>query len=312
MKPTLGFILALGLVAQAPNEGYVDAGAGVRLFYRMVGTGRDTIVVLHGGPGFTMEYLAADLEPLAARHVLLFYDQRGAGRSTLVADSASLDAHRFADDLEAIRKHFGMQRLTLLGHSWGGGLAALYASTYPDRVGRMIIVDGVPLRRHDLTEAFTSLDARRDAATNARVAELRAARVANASDAAACRAYYDVWFIAAVVDANALRRSKGDLCFGSPASLANKVKNVDRYTMASLGEWDWRAPLRRLAAPTLIVHGDTDFIPVETAREWAATVPNATLVVLEKSGHFPYLEVPARFFAAIDGFLATTRARSFR
>jgi proline iminopeptidase len=69
---------------------------------------------------------AADLEPLAARHVLLFYDQRGTGRSTLVSDSSSLDARRFADDLEALRARFGMQRLTLLGHSWGAGVAALY------------------------------------------------------------------------------------------------------------------------------------------------------------------------------------------
>jgi proline iminopeptidase len=81
----------------------------------MVGSGRDTIVVLHGGPGFTMEYLAADLAPLAARHVLLFYDQRGAGRSTLVSDSTALDAQHFADDLEAVRRRFELERLTLSG-----------------------------------------------------------------------------------------------------------------------------------------------------------------------------------------------------
>ena len=102
------------------QEGYVEAGSGVRLFYRLVGTG-DTIIVLHGGPGFTMEYFAKDLEPLAASHTLLFYDQRGAGRSTLVSDSASLDGKRFAEDLEAVRRHFGLEQVTLLGHSWGAG-----------------------------------------------------------------------------------------------------------------------------------------------------------------------------------------------
>src|SRR5215216_1370401 len=94
--PFLGIGCAQTNLARAPaqaeptaREGYVDAGAGVRLFYRIVGTGRDTVVVLHGGPGFSMSYLAADLEPLAARHVLIFYDQRGTGGSTLVTDSTS-------------------------------------------------------------------------------------------------------------------------------------------------------------------------------------------------------------------------------
>jgi proline iminopeptidase len=66
-----------------------------------------------------MDYLLQDLAPLAVNHTLLFYDQRGTSRSTLVSDSVSLDAQRYVDDLEAIRKHFGFERLTLLAHSWG-------------------------------------------------------------------------------------------------------------------------------------------------------------------------------------------------
>lgn len=116
-------------VAPSVQEGFADAGNGVRLFYRVVGTGPDTVVVIHGGPGFSMGYFADDLTSLAEKgHTLLFYDQRGTGRSTLVSDSAALDAQRFAEDLEAIRRHFGLERLTLLGHSWGAGVVALYAA----------------------------------------------------------------------------------------------------------------------------------------------------------------------------------------
>src|SRR6188474_237828 len=113
------------------NEGYIEAGAGVRLFYRLLGSGPDTLVMIHGGPGFTMDYFLDDLSPLAARHTLLFYDQRGTGRSTLVSDSVSLDAQRFVEDLEAIRKHFNIERLSLLGHSWGSAITALYSIRYP-------------------------------------------------------------------------------------------------------------------------------------------------------------------------------------
>ena len=91
----------------ATSEGKIVAGDGVHLGYRKIGNGPRTVVVLHGGPGFTMDYLAEDLTPLADTHTVVFYDQRGTGRSTLVSDAAALDAQRFADDLEAVRRYFG-------------------------------------------------------------------------------------------------------------------------------------------------------------------------------------------------------------
>ena len=287
----------------ASKEGFVDAGAGVRLFYRLVGSNRDTLVVLHGGPGFSMEYFAADLEPLAARHALLFYDQRGAGRSTLVSDSAGLDAQRFADDLEAVRKHFKIERLTLMGHSWGAAVAAVYAIRYPSRVGRLLLVGPIPMTRAQFATVPARLDARRDSALRRRLEEYRLKRAANPGDAAICREYYLAWFPPHFADARNLSTSRGDFCAGTPEALANKANSVDRFTMASLGDWDWRQALGKVAAPALVVHGTMDGIPPETGREWAKALPNGRFLLLEGSGHFPYLEVPDAFFKAVEGFL---------
>lgn len=289
--------------APPAQEGYVDAGGGVRLFYRMVGTGRDTVVVIHGGPGFNMEYFAADLAPLAEKHTLLFYDQRGTGRSTLVSDSSALDAQRFADDLEALRAHFRLERLTMLGHSWGAGVTALYASRYPERVARLLVVSGIPMQRKDLVQAFQALAAGRDSTTRRRMQEAREAWLADPGDAAACRAYYMFWFVPFFGDSAAAGRSRGDFCAGTPEALRNKVNSVDRFTFASLGDWDWRPSLRAVTAPTLVIHGTEDPLPLEGAREWAAVLPNARLLLLEGIGHFPYLETPERFFGAVDEFL---------
>lgn len=285
------------------QEGYIEAGSGVRLFYRLVGTGGDTVIVLHGGPGFNMEYFAKDLEPLAATHTLLFYDQRGAGRSTLVSDSASLDGKRFAEDLEAVRRHFGLARVTLLGHSWGAGVIALYAVQHPDRIGRLLVVGGIPLRQKDLVAVFEDLAARRDSTTRAEMQRWSEARVADPGDAAACHAYYVLWFVPFFGDTSAAGRSKGDFCAGTPESRRNKIVSVDRFVATSLGDWDWRATLRRVTAPTLVIHGTEDVLPVAGGREWAAVVPQARLLLLEGIGHFPYLEAPERFFAAVDTFL---------
>jgi proline iminopeptidase len=292
-----------GTPTPVQHEGYLDAGGGVRLFYRMMGAGRDTLVVLHGGPGFNLEYLAEDLEPLAARHTLLFYDQRGAGRSSLVSDSLALDGQRFAEDLDALRRHFGFERLTLLGHSWGAGVAALYAARYPDRIARLLIVSGLPLRATQRDEAFEQLARSRDTLTRRRMREWMEARLADPGDPTACRAYYALWFRPFFADSTAALRGKGDFCAGTPEARRNKIRSVDRFTMASLGQWDWRDSLRRVTAPALIIHGTRDVLPVAGAREWAGALPHARLLLLEGIGHFPYLEAPARFFTAVHSFL---------
>jgi proline iminopeptidase len=250
-----------------------------------------------------MEYFAKDLTTLATSHMLLFYDQRGAGRSSLVTDSAALDGQRFAEDLEAVRQHFGLQHVTLLGHSWGAGVAALYASRYPERVERLVIVDGIPLQHKELAQAFQELAARRDSSTRTQMQKWWEARVANPGDTTACRAYYVLWFRPFFADSSAASRSQGDFCAGTAAARRNKIASVDRFVAASLGEWDWRPALRRVGAPALVIHGSADVLPVEGGREWAATLPNARLVVLEGVGHFPYLEAPDAFFTAVDVFL---------
>ena len=259
MRP-LGYLPLLALSTVAPaqspvtHDGYVD-NLGVKLFYHMVGQSADTLVVIHGGPGFTLDYLALDLEPLAAHHTLLFYDQRGAGKSTLVSDSVGLTVDKFVDDLEAIRQHFQMKKLTLLAHSWGAAVAALYAIRYPDQVSRMIAVAGLPVTRRERDQAFGQLAVKRDSASKRALQQWYEARVRDPGDTGACRAYFHLWFVPFFADSAAMSRSRGDFCAGTPDSRRNKLEHVDKYTLASLGDWDWRPGLRHLQAPVLIVRG---------------------------------------------------------
>jgi proline iminopeptidase len=285
------------------SEGHLDAGRGVRLGYRIVGNGPDTLIVIHGGPGFTFDYLSADFEPLAARHALVFYDQRGSGRSTLASDSAALAAELYADDLEAVRRELRLERVNLLGHSWGAAVVALYAQRYPARLGRLVIVAGMPLTMAGLEQSFGTMQAARDTAEIARMDAAMAARRADPTNHAACRAYYALWFRPFFADPASAGRSRGDICAGSPESMRNKMASVDRYVFASLGRYDWRPMMRSVRAPTLIVHGTEDPLLLEFAREWAATLPDSRILVLDRIGHFPYVEAPDRFFPAVDRFL---------
>ncbi len=289
--------------ALAVDEGYVDVGDGVRLFYRRVGKGGDPLVVLHGGPGFSMAYFGNDLEPLAEHRTLIFYDQRGGGRSTLVQSAEALDAQRFVEDLEALRQHFEIERLNLLGHSWGTAVAALYAKRYPDHVERLLIVGGIPLHQEGLVAAFDRLAESRDEEEKARLQALREAVQADPEDVALCREIYEVWFRPFFGVDDASLHGRMDVCQDSPEALGNKVRHVDRYTFSSLGVWDWRLALRELETPTLILHGKLDPLPWEDAREWAEVLPQGRFLLLDGIGHFPYLEAPEVFFTAAAGFL---------
>jgi proline iminopeptidase len=262
------------------QEGFIDAGAGVRLGYRKVGSNGETIVVLHGGPGFTMDYLADDLTPLARNHTVIFYDQRGTGRSTLVSEAEALDAQRFVDDLEAVRRHFGLEKLTLLGHSWGAAVVALHAIRYPQRVERLIIVGGIPLRHTQLAATFARIRGSGDEAWRAQLKARAGAWTTDPGNATACRAFFETWFVPFYGNPAAAGRSKGDFCAGTPESLRNRIASVDRFTVASLGEYDWRSSLSAVPVPALIVHGTSDAISVENATEWATALPNARLLLL--------------------------------
>ena len=127
---------------------------------------------------------------------------------------------------------------------------------------------------------------------------------AHPEDPAVCRAYYAIWFYPFFIDPGGPVSRRLDACSGSGAAMRNHVENVGRYTFASLGDYDWRETMSRVRSPTLVIHGDRDFIPVATAREWAATMPDARLYVMRGYGHFPYMEAPKPFFAVVDEFLS--------
>src|SRR3989440_7743292 len=117
---------------------------GVRLYTRRVGQG-PPVVVLHGGPGAHHDYLLPQYDHLAeGGRALLYYDQRGGGRSPVPRD-VPVGWREHVADLETLRAHWELDRLTLLGYSWGGLLAVLYALEHPDRIARLALVSSAPV-----------------------------------------------------------------------------------------------------------------------------------------------------------------------
>ncbi|HEU5219734.1 MAG TPA: alpha/beta hydrolase [Gemmatimonadales bacterium] len=293
--------------AQAPREGYVTTSDSARLYYRIVGSGPDTIIAIHGGPGVDLESIAADFAPLAARHVVVFYDQRGAGRSELPADTLRLAVPRQIADLDEIRTKLGLGRVTLVAHSYGPLLAASYALAHPDAVKRMVFFGPVPPRRGDFWQRFgANLRPRLDSTESARMADANRRLADSTADTRqACR---DLWAIALkprLADpARTQRLIRSDLCASDPRGIRYGLTTTNRVVMGSYGNWDLRDRLRHLEIPTLVVHGEQEAIPMDLVEEWVSVMPRATLLRVPGAAHFTYVEQPDIVWPAVERFLA--------
>lgn len=304
----VGTVLAPRANAQParPNEGYIITPDSVRLFYRIEGSGRDTIIAVHGGPGVDLESIAGDFTPLTRAHGVIFYDQRGAGRSTLPADTTRLNATTQIADLDAVRRHFGIARVALVAHSYGPLLAATYALAHPEAVSRMVFFGAVPPRRGDFWQRYgRTMNAHLDSAQRARLADASRRLADTTADAReACR---DYWMVALRPRLAEPSRTMGalhsDLCASDPRGIRYGLTVTNRVVMASYGDWDLRERLRTLATPTLIVHGEEDAIPLDLVREWVTAMPNARLVSVPNAGHFAYAEQPERVWPVVLAFL---------
>lgn len=292
------------VAAAAPDSaGYLTGADGVRLFYRRIGRGRDVVVCLHGGPGLNMASGCLDAEPLAKGRTLIMYDQRGSGRSELVSDSRLLTPSHHVRDLEALRQHFGIGRMTLLGFSWGAGLAALYAMEHSERVRRLLLIAPLPPARTPYWEQrLAKVNAKLGAAVATRVNDIRR-RIPQAGDdetVALCRELR-IGYRAYLANPANVSRVR-DRCDAPPASIRNGVL-VSRATLDALGDWDFRPRLARLRMPVLVVEGAQTEVPLEATWEWAATLPNARLLLIPDAGHELWAEQPAAFLRAADEFL---------
>ena len=303
----LSLLLAIPAAAAQPREGYVTTDDGIRLHYLIEGSGPQTLVVVHGGPGFSLESVRADFAPFAHNRRVIYYDQRGNGRSTLIDDPAALAWQRHVADLEAIRRHFGLRRMTLLGNSWGGLLISLYAAAHPDRIERLVLDSpAAPIAaQHRLQQ--TRMDERAalrfSAAERSRVRSAVDNWVDGVDPLAACEIFGRYILRLYMFDPAQPVHIRGNLCAGPPEVVQRSLL-VNRTIIQSLGEFDVRPSVRRVTAPVFIIHGAGDVVPPEGARDWAASYPNARLLMLPRAGHLIQVEDPGTFFASIETFLA--------
>ncbi|WP_396207641.1 proline iminopeptidase-family hydrolase [Gemmatimonas sp.] len=282
------------------TEGMIDVPGG-RVWYRKLGNGPGTpLLALHGGPGGTacrFEVLA----PLARERPVIFYDQLGSGRSDHPTDTSLWRVDRFVAELSAVRQALGLTRVHLLGHSWGGALAAEYmAAAKPDGVVSVIfssplidtprwIADADSLRAQLPAEIRRVLDE-----------EERKGTLDSPAYMAATDSFY----------ARHVRRlpvADEPRCAGvaSNDTIYRQMWGPTEFlSTGSLRTWTRAAELKQITQPTLFVAGEFDEARPSTLEEFRATMRDAQMVVIPGAAHAAMREKPAEYVDAVRAFLA--------
>jgi proline iminopeptidase len=272
---------------------------GAKLLVRLVGSG-DPLIIVHGGPGMSHDYLAPQLIDLLANdYQLIFYDQRASGRSSGVDDTTRLTMSQFVKDLEILRQQLNINQINLLGHSFGGLLTMYYTISYPNNVNKLLLIDSSPASwelnfpyfRKTITERQTEIDkqelssinAKEDFGTNPNLMD----------------SYMKIFF---------------RVFFKNPSLSQNLILGIDEHWLLNynvtgnfiwqdLGKYDIHDKLKYINVSTLITHGDNSVISIEGAKEINKQIPNSKLVIMKDVGHFPYIEDPKTFNRIVRDFL---------
>lgn len=260
------------------------------------------VLVLHGGPGAHHDYLLPQMLELADEYQLVLYDQRGGGRSK-TDDRSPITWRTQVGDLDQLVGELGVEPLTLLGYSWGGLLAMLYAieaaaGRVHHRPERLVLIDPAPVNRAFRRTFENDFSRRQSDPVVTRLREDLAKSGLRERDPDTYRQRAFELSVAGY--------------FADPTAAHNLTPfrvtgRVQQSIWESLGDYNLLAPgqLHSVQVPTLIVHGREDPIPLASS-EAAARVMNARLVVIDHSGHVPYVENPAPLFHAVRAFLNET------
>ena len=290
------------------HEVRIPAGKA-SLYSREIGFG-PPILVLHGGPDFDSGYLLPDLDRWADAFRLIYYNQRGRGRSAdgVLPDDVSLESD--VDDIERVKQYFRLESPTLLGHSWGVVLALEYALRHPKGVSRMVLMNPAPVSASDLA-LFRNSYVQQLGADMDEQRRIVSGNAYKEGDPEAVAARYRIHFRHALTRSEDYERLMDRMRSGFIRQRKEgivKARAVEDRLMRDTWQqsgYDLLPKLHTLNIPTLVILGKDDFIPGEIAGHIARAIPNCQLVKLKHCGHFVFMECAEDVRRAVNGFFST-------
>ena len=269
---------------------------GTQLYIKTIGQG-EPLLIVHGGPGMNHTYLSSHFNRLSKKFKIIFYDQRASGKSAVSSpDSISLDS--FADDIEGIRNYFKIDKLNIFAHSWGVIPTVSYSIKYPDKVKRLIFCNAIPLNKQfdkEMREAQLSKTSGLDSTD-------RSIILGSPNFKAGKAIAYKKLLLLSFRNSFEKEANYESLDFDMPENY--KAASTALYTGLGkdLSQYDYYEEAKKFSFPVLILHGQSDAIPIAADQKALATISKASLEVFKKSGHFIFIEENKKFSSVVRKF----------
>jgi len=298
-------------MSESAKEGRVQVPGG-EVWFKIVGSGDQVpLLTLHGGPGAGHDYLEP-LSLLQSDRPVVFFDQLGCGRSAKPDDPSLWRIERFVEEVAAVRTALGLDRIHLLGQSWGGWLAIEYMLTQPSGVLSLVLAStsaSVPQWADEVDRLKTTLP--QEAQDTIRHHEATGDFEGPEFEAAMMEFYrryvcrLDPW-------PEPLMRSLNNL-MGDPVSFSCylTIQGPTEFTITgNLKDWDRVDRLGEISVPTLLTFGGHDEFTETCAETLKRGISNSEMRIFEKSAHMAHLEEPEEYVEVIKEFLARTESQS--
>lgn len=289
------------LAAMPHAEGYASVPGG-KIYWRKFGSGGKTpLLTLHGGPGAAHNYLLS-LQALADERPVIFYDQLGCGKADAPGDEGLYTIQRAVDEVDAVRSALGLDRVALLGHSWGALLAVEYLCQGRGQGVDQLILGGAMASIPQAVAGFERLFATLPDDYAAKIHGLeRAGKTGTPEYAQLVQTFYDTFLLRVPPTPDALASFDA-----LSKSIAYRVLNgPNEFTIVgAIKTWDRRKDLKAITQKTLIVTGQFDEITLdchETLRDGVSGP--STLTVMPGCSHMAMVEQPAQYNALLRTFL---------
>ncbi|KKS83417.1 MAG: Proline iminopeptidase [Candidatus Gottesmanbacteria bacterium GW2011_GWA1_43_11] len=281
------------------REGFIPVEGG-KVWYRMSGLDDQTpLIFLHGGPGFP-PYNFSCLEALGDRRPVVFYHQLGCGKSERPSNPELWNLDRFVDELKTVKDTLGLDRVHLMGHSWGGSLAVEYALNFPEGVESLILASpllSTPRWIDDANRLKRTLP--EEAQTVIEESE-RSGKTDSEEYKAAIQEFYSRYWCRLETLPDSAKRTSQEANMDVYTTMWGPS---EFYCTGNLKTFDGADRLQDLRMPVLFTCGRYDEATVETVSDFQKGVGNAQMVVFENSAHHAEIEETEKFVATIAGFV---------
>lgn len=280
------------------DEKYIKIN-GLNHFFRIVGEG-EPILVLHGGPGFFSDYLIPSFSELK-NYQLIFYDQRGSGKTDFPKDTTSITISNFVDDIEEVRKEFKLEKLTILGHSWGALLALNYAQKHPERLKRMILIAPAPSNSEYYEKTLARMQIKRSEEDTKELVRLMMSKKFEKRDSETFKKAIILGDVVNFYNQENTKAMYESVTFNE--SNSTKMLLTNSLLEHSFFDYDVTKNMDEVNCPTLIIIGDMDNIPFESAQLLQESIKNSSIEIINKTSHYPFFEDNAAFIKITEDFL---------